>query len=53
MLGKLAKAVAYSKSPRKAYTIFHPIKAAKLGLAYIVGKQLFGRKGKRGEHPAP
>jgi hypothetical protein len=44
MIGKLAKAVAYTKAPKKAFTMFHPIKAAKLGLAYLIGKRLFGRK---------
>ncbi|MGH7475681.1 MAG: hypothetical protein ACRELD_05280 [Longimicrobiales bacterium] len=45
MLGKLAKLVAYAKMPRRTFALFHPIKAAKLGVAYLIGRKLF-RSGK-------
>lgn len=46
MIGKIAKAAAYTKAPRKAFFFLHPIKAAKLGIAYYVGKKIFGAKKK-------
>jgi hypothetical protein len=44
MLGRLAKLWLYIRSPVRTFVLFHPIKALKLLLAFLLGKALFGRK---------
>ena len=42
MLRKLAKMLAYTKAPKQTFAVLHPVKAAKLGAAFWLGKKLFG-----------
>jgi hypothetical protein len=45
MTGLITKLLAYSRSPRKTFVLLHPIRTAKLGLAYLAGRSLFRRSG--------
>lgn len=47
MLGRIAKLVAYTKAPRQTFFLLHPLRAVKLGVAYLVGKQLFTQERER------
>lgn len=52
MIGRLLKMGAYARSPRMAFGLFHPVKAAKIGAAFWVWRKLFGSKKKeRAHHP--
>jgi hypothetical protein len=44
MLGRLAKLWLYIRSPVRTFVLFHPVKALKLLLAFLLGKALFGRR---------
>lgn len=48
MFGKIAKAVAYARAPRKTFVVLHPIKALKFGAAFYVGKLLLGSRSNNG-----
>ncbi len=48
MIRRIAKLMFYIKAPFKAFVVFHPVKAAKLWLAYVLGSALFGAR-KRAE----
>jgi len=50
VLGKLIKAGAYARAPKKTFAVLHPWKAAKLGAALWVGRKLW--EGVRGRRPA-
>ena len=53
MIGRLFKMVAYARSPKMAFGLFHPMKAAKLGAALWVARKVFGsRKRKSTYRPA-
>lgn len=41
MLGKLLKAGAYAKAPKKTFAVLHPFKALKWGAALWIGKKLY------------
>lgn len=47
MLGKLTKAAAYVKSPKKTFALLHPIRAVKYGAAFWLLKRVF--RGSRGK----
>ena len=45
MLAKAAKMVAYAKAPAKTFAVLHPLRALKMGVAYlIVTKTTDGRR---------
>ena len=44
MVKGIAKAVMYSRMPRGAFMLAHPLRASKIGLAMWVGRQIFGRR---------
>ena len=46
MVRGIAKAIVYSRMPRTAFALTHPMRAAKLGAAIWVGRRLFGRRDK-------
>lgn len=48
MIRRIIKLMFYIKAPLKAFAVFHPVKAAKLWFAYVVGSALFGAR-KRAE----
>lgn len=44
MIRRIVKLVFYVKAPLTAFTVFHPVKAAKLWFAYVLGSALFGSR---------
>ena len=36
MLGKVVKLIAYTKAPKSTFALRHPVRAAKMGLSYLV-----------------
>ena len=52
MIRRVIKLMLYVKAPVKAFTLFHPVKAARLWLAYVLGSALFGAR-KRVEAAEP
>ena len=36
MLGKALKVMAYAKAPMKTFVMLHPMRALKMGVAYLV-----------------
>ena len=36
MVGKIAKMIAYTKAPKSMFALLHPVRAAKMGLSYLV-----------------
>lgn len=44
MLSRLAKLWLYIRAPVRTFMVFHPIRALKLFLAFLLGKALFGRR---------
>ncbi len=59
MKGSIAKLLAYWRNPKKTFMLLHPLKAAKLGVAYLIGRKLFEgskdgpRRAKKGHRTAP
>ena len=47
MVRGIAKAIVYSKMPRTAFALTHPLRAAKLGAAMWVAHRVFGRRGRK------
>jgi hypothetical protein len=43
MLGRLFRMGAYAKSPKTAFTMFHPMRAAKIGAGIWLARKLLGR----------
>lgn len=43
MLSKITKLVAYTKAPKSTFTLLHPVRAAKMGLAYFVVRKALGK----------
>lgn len=39
MLRKIAKLAAYKKAPVKTFVAMHPVRAAKMGVAYLLVKK--------------
>jgi hypothetical protein len=44
MVRGIAKAIVYSRMPRTAFALTHPVRAAKLGAAMWVAQRIFGRR---------
>jgi len=44
MLVKAAKLVAYAKAPAKTFMVIHPVKAMKMGVAYLLVKRVLARR---------
>lgn len=44
MIRRIVKLMFYVKAPITAFTLFHPMKAAKLWFAYVLGSALFGSR---------
>jgi hypothetical protein len=44
MIRRIVKLMFYIKAPLKAFVLFHPVKAAKLWFAYVLGSALFGAR---------
>ena len=47
MLRGITKAIAYSRMPRGTFALLHPMRAAKLGVAMWVGRQVLGSRKRR------
>ena len=43
MIGTIAKFAAYAKAPRAAFTMMHPLEAAKYGAIYMVVRSVMER----------
>jgi hypothetical protein len=43
MIRLLLKLVAYSRAPKLAFALLHPIRALKWGMAFYAGKKLYER----------
>lgn len=48
---RIAKVMMYLRAPVKTFVLFHPVRALKLFLAFLVGKMLFGRRKPAGKRP--
>jgi hypothetical protein len=44
MIGKLIKTAAYVKAPRAAFTLLHPLRAAKYGALYMAVRAVMRRR---------
>lgn len=55
MVGKLFKAMAYTKAPKATFALLHPRRALKLGMLLWIIKKILGpseRAGQGGMQPA-
>ena len=46
MIARAAKMVAYAKAPAKTFMLLHPVRALKLGAAYVLVSKVLGRRGR-------
>jgi hypothetical protein len=51
MIRLLLKLVAYSRAPKLAFALLHPIRALKWGMAFYAGKRLVGWARRLSERP--